>query len=162
MRIEEASLNAWPALRHMHLDGWVLRFSKGFTKRSNCIVPLYPGADTADEEALLAKIRYCENMYAKEQLQTVFRLTSVAAPHTNQLQRVLAQRGYREFEPSRVLARPLPLDFAHKSNHKDAAVEWVAIEEWLKRVPPFELDDPGAVTWTGGQVRGPRSIPVRW
>lgn len=38
----------------------------------------------------------------------------------------------------------------------------VAIEEWLKRVPPFELDDPEAVTWTGGQVRGPRTIPVCW
>ncbi len=38
----------------------------------------------------------------------------------------------------------------------------VAIQEWLARVPTFELADPAAVTWTGGQVRGPRSIPVRW
>ncbi len=38
----------------------------------------------------------------------------------------------------------------------------VAIEEWLRRVPSFELADPGAVTWTGGQVRGPRRLPVRW
>ena len=37
----------------------------------------------------------------------------------------------------------------------------VAIEEWLKRYPDFELTDPAAVTWSGGQVRGPRSIPVR-
>lgn len=38
----------------------------------------------------------------------------------------------------------------------------VAIEEWLRRVPAFELADPTAVTWTGGQVRGPRRVPVRW
>jgi cytochrome P450 len=38
----------------------------------------------------------------------------------------------------------------------------VAIQEWLARIPTFELADPGAVTWTGGQVRGPRTIPVRW
>jgi hypothetical protein len=38
----------------------------------------------------------------------------------------------------------------------------VAIEEWLDRIPTFTLADPGAVTWTGGQVRGPRTIPVRW
>ena len=38
----------------------------------------------------------------------------------------------------------------------------VAIEEWLTRIPTFELADPAAVTWTGGQVRGPRTIPVRW
>jgi cytochrome P450 len=37
----------------------------------------------------------------------------------------------------------------------------VALEEWLARFPEFELVDPGAVTWSKGQVRGPRSIPVR-
>lgn len=36
----------------------------------------------------------------------------------------------------------------------------VAIEEWLARYPDFELVDPEAVTWSAGQVRGPRSIPV--
>ena len=37
----------------------------------------------------------------------------------------------------------------------------VAVEEWLARIPEFELVDPALVTWAGGQVRGPRSIPVR-
>jgi len=37
----------------------------------------------------------------------------------------------------------------------------IAIEEWLTRYPDFELADPAAVTWSGGQVRGPRTIPVR-
>ena len=37
----------------------------------------------------------------------------------------------------------------------------VAIEEFIARYPKFELTDPDAVTWAPGQVRGPRSIPVR-
>ncbi len=37
----------------------------------------------------------------------------------------------------------------------------VAIDEWLRRIPEFELADPDAVRWSGGQVRGPRSLPVR-
>jgi len=37
----------------------------------------------------------------------------------------------------------------------------VAIEAWLDRYPTFTLDDPGAVTWAGGQVRGPRRLPIR-
>jgi cytochrome P450 len=37
----------------------------------------------------------------------------------------------------------------------------VAIEEFIRRYPKFELSDPGAVTWAPGQVRGPRAIPVR-
>ncbi len=36
----------------------------------------------------------------------------------------------------------------------------VAIEEFLAMIPEFELADPGAVTWAGGQVRGPRNLPV--
>ncbi len=36
----------------------------------------------------------------------------------------------------------------------------VAIEEFLKMIPEFELEDPDAVTWAGGQVRGPRHLPV--
>ena len=30
----------------------------------------------------------------------------------------------------------------------------VALEEWMAAIPEFELEDPGAVTWAGGQVRG--------
>jgi cytochrome P450 len=36
----------------------------------------------------------------------------------------------------------------------------VAIEEWLRRIPSFHLAEGTRVTWAGGQVRGPRSIPV--
>ena len=38
----------------------------------------------------------------------------------------------------------------------------VSIEEWLARIPDFQLEDPEVVTWAGGQVRGPRSMPVVW
>ncbi|WP_419146310.1 cytochrome P450 [Iamia majanohamensis] len=37
----------------------------------------------------------------------------------------------------------------------------VALEEWLRRVPDFELSDPEGVRWSSGQVRGPRTLPVR-
>ncbi len=36
----------------------------------------------------------------------------------------------------------------------------VAIEEFLARIPEFELAEGGVVTWAGGQVRGPREVPV--
>jgi len=36
----------------------------------------------------------------------------------------------------------------------------VALEEWLRRIPEFSLDDAANVTWAGGQVRGPRQLPV--
>ena len=37
----------------------------------------------------------------------------------------------------------------------------VALEVWLERIPAFTLADPGAVTWSTGQIRGPRQLPLR-
>jgi cytochrome P450 len=36
----------------------------------------------------------------------------------------------------------------------------VALEEWLHRIPEFHLEEGTDVTWAGGQVRGPRTLPV--
>jgi cytochrome P450 len=36
----------------------------------------------------------------------------------------------------------------------------VALEEWLRRIPDFSLAEGAEVTWAGGQVRGPRRLPV--
>jgi cytochrome P450 len=37
----------------------------------------------------------------------------------------------------------------------------IALEVWLERVPEFSLADPAAVAWSTGQIRGPRSLPLR-
>lgn len=39
----------------------------------------------------------------------------------------------------------------------------VAVEEFLARIPDFELHDPGddGVAWSVGQIRGPRTLPLR-
>jgi cytochrome P450 len=38
----------------------------------------------------------------------------------------------------------------------------VAIETFLERIPTFTLDEPAGAAWSGGQVRGPRRVPLRW
>lgn len=37
----------------------------------------------------------------------------------------------------------------------------VALRVWFDRIGDFAVTDPDAVRWTGGQVRGPRVVPVR-
>src|SRR6202007_32802 len=37
----------------------------------------------------------------------------------------------------------------------------VALEVWLERIPEFSLADPADVRWSAGQVRGPRTLPLR-
>ena len=84
-RIEEASLNAWPALHQMLVDGWVLRFSKGFTRRGNCVTPVYSA-----ERPFGDKVDFCERLYAREGLPTLFKLTT----SDSELDDMLAERGY--------------------------------------------------------------------
>jgi cytochrome P450 len=37
----------------------------------------------------------------------------------------------------------------------------VALEVWLERLPEFSLADPAGVSWSSGQIRGPRTLPLR-
>jgi len=73
--VEETCLNAWPALRQVLLDGWVLRFSEGLTRRANSANPLRGPRET--EGGLIAA---CEALYQRRQLPTIFRLPSIIDP----------------------------------------------------------------------------------
>jgi GNAT superfamily N-acetyltransferase len=82
-RVEEACLNAWPALREVLLDGWLLRFSGGLTRRANSANPLRP-ASHADRRA-------CETLYRRLGLPTIFRVLSLIDPLVDER---LARAGY--------------------------------------------------------------------
>jgi len=93
--LEELSLNAWPALQSMLYDGWLLRFSGGYTRRSNSINPLYRSSLPVVE-----KIAFCQEAYRLHGLPVVFKLTSRSQP--TGLDEVLAQQGFRREAPTSV------------------------------------------------------------
>ena len=41
LQIEELSINAFPAILTELYDGWILRYSNGYTYRGNSVNPLY-------------------------------------------------------------------------------------------------------------------------
>ena len=100
-RIEEASLNAWPALVQLLYDGWIFRFSHGFTRRANAVTPLSDGGFRSTE----AKIRWCENQYARAGQPSLFRLPGFL--ELDELETALAERGYAEEEATCVLSAAL-------------------------------------------------------
>jgi len=73
--LEEFSMNAWPVMRVIHYDGWVLRAANGYTKRANSVHPLYESKLDLDE-----KIGFCETFYHDQSQPTVFKMTASSTP----------------------------------------------------------------------------------
>ena len=67
--LEERALNAWPGLQQCLYDGWILRFSGGYTKRANSVIPFYAGCEPPGR-----KIRYCEEAYSRRGLPSIFKI----------------------------------------------------------------------------------------
>jgi N-acetylglutamate synthase len=121
-RVEEACLNAWPALRQVLFGGWVLRFSGGLTRRANSANPL--GIERIDPEALIAG---CEALYRDQRQPAIFRLPSLIGLGIDEC---LAVRGYRDEGRSLVLyascgAIPAERDSAVRLLSRPTA-EWFA------------------------------------
>lgn len=120
-RIEEISLNSWPALQQMYYDGWVLRFSKGYTKRANSINIL-----SASEMALETKVMYCEQIYSAQALPAIFRLNSLTG---QTLDAILQEQGYQVRDQTSVQA----IDLSALACEVGAGIEiWNdRIEDWM-------------------------------
>ena len=83
--LEEVMLNALPSLNTMYYDGWNLRFAEGYTNRANSVNIFGPSSLPLEE-----KIHYCERIYAKQNLPTVFKIS----PLSFELDSMLEQSGY--------------------------------------------------------------------
>lgn len=65
-------------------------------------------------------------MYAREQLQTAFRLTSIGDRNTVRLDHLLAERGYKIRERCDVLTCPL------SASSQNLSMTLLTLEQWLK------------------------------
>jgi GNAT superfamily N-acetyltransferase len=95
-RLEELSANAWPGLRSVLVDGWLLRFAEGYSSRANSVLPLYPGS-----VPLAEKIAHCEALTGSRGADTIFKLTEAALPEG--LDAELERRGYAHVADTAVM-----------------------------------------------------------
>ncbi|MHA1776141.1 MAG: GNAT family N-acetyltransferase [Promethearchaeota archaeon] len=93
--LESLSFSAWPAHEFSLFDGWVLRFAEGYTKRSNSVSPLYPGAIP-----LNSKIEYCSHEYTSRGLPLIFKLTDL--PHALEIDKWAVDKGFEKLDETSV------------------------------------------------------------
>src|SRR5215467_6139135 len=149
-RVEETCLNAWPALRQVLLNGWVLRFSEGLTRRANSTNPLRGPRETGD-----GMIAACEALYQRRGLPTIFRLPSIIEPDLDER---LEGRGYGREGESCVRYG----DLAAIDTASDAAVQLLSrpTREWFAAMAALQRHNPEQRR-IYRRVVGAMAIPLR-
>jgi RimJ/RimL family protein N-acetyltransferase len=119
--IEELSMNAWPSIQTILLDGWIIRMANGYTKRANSVNPLYLFNNNLDE-----KIKYCENIYRKNNLPTVYKI--IGCDEYEKIDQKLEQLNYEKVD---VISVQICNDIAqkhYKPNKIDVTTQFT--DEW--------------------------------
>jgi ribosomal protein S18 acetylase RimI-like enzyme len=129
--IEELSMNAWPSIQTQFIDGWIIRFANGYTKRSNSVNPLYYSSKDVNE-----KIELCEHIFKKKELKPVFKITLEVFPIN--LDDILKNRGYKAIDYTSVqILDLLDVDEPKNSNiniYTDINEEWINCYCGLKSI----------------------------
>jgi ribosomal protein S18 acetylase RimI-like enzyme len=131
---EEAYANAWPSFEQLLYDGWLLRFTPGYSKNNNSVWPLYDGAMPLERN-----IAFCELQYAARELNCNFRLSEI--PGHEVIEERLTRRGYVEHNPNLVMVRP-------STNGPEVEITDLLLDDWLEliyRIHP--VDDPAIIDW---------------
>jgi GNAT superfamily N-acetyltransferase len=152
--LEDLCERAWPPRERLELDGAVLRFTDGFTRRANSA---RVDAGGGDLEALIAR---AEHEYRSRGLRPGFRLTPLSPAA---FERLLLERGYFvDTEAVVMVADAIPAISAPPGD--GLSLSPALDEEWLRvfqaverRWPPEQ--DPGA-HWVLGSGDSPRRFAL--
>jgi GNAT superfamily N-acetyltransferase len=153
--LENVCERAWPPRERVELDGAVLRFTDGFTRRANSARVDGGGGDL---DGLIAR---AEHEYRSRGLRPGFRLTPLSPPA---FERLLGERGYVvDTEAVVMVADGMP-ETPAPAPGDGIALEPGLDEEWLRVFQAVERDwppeqDPGA-RWVLGSGDAPRRFAL--
>jgi GNAT superfamily N-acetyltransferase len=98
LHLEECAFNAWPALQTLVIDGWLVRFAGGYTKRANSINAWRP---TSSVDRLLQD---AVPLFETRRLPCIVRVTPLAGTTTDS---DLADRDFTLADETAVMSIPL-------------------------------------------------------
>ena len=144
---EELGANIMPSFEHILYDGWLLRFTRGYSRNNNCVWPLYTG-----EFPLVDKIAFCEAQYAARDSSCGFRLAEM--PEHEAIEQMLLARGYGRANPNLVLTRD------SVAGPEVDIIEF-EMDEWLEVIYDIRPGDPDIQAWQQ-QVYQCLALPSRY
>ncbi len=112
------------------MQGWILRFSRGYTKRANSVNVLTPIIGPYEDQ-----VKNCEVEYNKKNLPCIFRLLSFN--DNAELETVLDARGYNRGDHSLVLVQDLK-----KKTCPNASLKRMKIADWMTHYCRLSGKDP--------------------
>jgi len=125
--LEPAALIAWPARERIALDGWVMRFSDGFTHRGNSVA-----TSEFNGSNLKAAIARVEHEYRARDLAPMFQVAAHVAPPA--LAETLIALGYEVISPTFVRVTKPERACGLLPEPGDVAVEQRASESFAQLV----------------------------
>jgi GNAT superfamily N-acetyltransferase len=135
VRIEESGLNVLQSQRQLFYDGWLLRLSPGVAKRGRSVNPHF-----GSSLPLERKLAYCESVYARHALPTLYRITPWS--HPTGLDAALAARGYEAFDETLVQAARLERPPALPDHDDSVVVEAPDASEFVEAVGDLRGSTP--------------------
>jgi ribosomal protein S18 acetylase RimI-like enzyme len=144
---EEVNANIWPVFESFLYDGWLLRITRGYSRNSNSVWPLYDG-----ELPIGQKIRFCERQYATRGMTCGFRLTDI--PENRPIEHKLKELGYTSDNPNLVMVN---------ISMKNAAgeISEMGLEEWMETIYRIHPGDREIKKWEQ-KFLGKISLPNRY
>jgi ribosomal protein S18 acetylase RimI-like enzyme len=131
---EAVNASVWPAFDQVLYDGWLLRFTHGYSRNSSSVWPLYAG-----ELPMEAKIAFCEAQYEARGLTPGFRLSEI--PGHGAIEEALLERGYARDNPNLVMVRS-------STESEVVDIQLLERDEWLETAFCIHpVDDPDLVDW---------------
>jgi N-acetylglutamate synthase len=124
-KIEELSMNAFPALSTVLLNGWVLRFANGYAKRANSVNPIYKCNND-----LVNNIELCEKMYKSKGIDTVFKLTE--NDDSYKIDEILKKRGYSYEAKTNVMLKDIGNLEATDKENRNVVIYKEINEKWFE------------------------------
>lgn len=120
---DELTINAFPAIKTELYDGWILRYSDGFTYRANCIIPLYESLINWDMKRM-----ECEKRYQAKGLPAVFKISSDMSKEWEEL---LYHHDYKKVKTVDLMS--MSLSDKNFLKHESVSAEAGINDDWLVR-----------------------------